>query len=303
MELRSDSLLEALGAGARQHGHHADCQRLVHDWLAAQDGIGGLISSEKAGAWRFDALAGGMYPDLALEGVVCAACLTLWIAVVDDIVEDFPERIVELRSAHVSADDRVGTTSAPLVRAWRDVRARLSHQAGATFERRIDVALGQVFDAYAWEAEVRRSGELPALDELSMYRHASGGLPLYLLLLERGVGGPFAEQVSQAEWFVELNRLAGNLACFANDVLSAQWDRDIDNPINLTRVLGGNDRALPYFLERFAALRSLVDAARVHAATEPALGAYLDALPTLVTGVVAWMQDTRRYAQPPAKQE
>jgi hypothetical protein len=301
MELGSDSLLEALGAGARQHGHQAECERLVHAWLAAQNGIGGLISSEKASAWRFEALAGAMYPELALEDVVCAACLTHWIAVVDDIVEDFPERIGELRNAHVSADDRAETTSAPLVRAWCDVRARLAQSAGATFERRIDTGLGQLFDAYAWEAEVRRSGALPALDELLMYRHASGGLPLYLLVLERGVGGPFAQQVSLATWFLELNRLVGNLACFANDVLSAQWDHDIDNPINLTRVLGGNERALPYFLEQFTALRALIIAARVHAASEPALGAYLDALPALVSGVVAWMQETRRYATRPAQ--
>jgi hypothetical protein len=298
MELRSESLLEALGAAVRQHGRHSECQRYVGDWLAAQNGIGGLISREKANAWRFDALASAMYPDLAVEGVVCAACLTLWIAVVDDIVEEFPERVVELCDAHVSADARAATTSAPLVRAWTDVRGRLSQGAGAAFEQRIDAALGRLFDAYAWEAAVRKSGELPTLDELQRHRHASGGLPLYLLLLERGAGGPFAEHVWQAEWFAELNQLAGNLTCFANDILSAQWDRDIDNPINLTRVLGDNERALPYFLERFEALRALIDAARVHSATDPALDAYLDALPTLVTGVVAWMQETRRYANP-----
>ena len=240
-----------------------------------------------------------MYPDQPLETVVGAACFTHWIAVVDDIVEEAPERIGELRDAHVSGDARAGTTSAALVVAWNDVRRKLIAGAGAAFERRVDAALGRLFDAYEWEAGVRRAGALPELAELLVYRYASGGLPLYLLMLERGAGGPFSSATVEAAWFVELNRLAGNLTCFANDVLSSQWDRDIDNPINLTRVLRGNDRALPYFLEQFGELRRLIAEARPRVESEPRLGAYLDALPMLVTGVVAWMQETRRYVAPP----
>ena len=302
MDLRGDTLLAALGVSPRRHRSHVECRRRVQEWITSEHGGFDLVSPEKAATWRFDALASAMYPDLALDAVVTAACLTLWIAVVDDIVEQHPERIAELRDAHISGHARAETTSTPLVRAWLDVRRRLCASAGPAFERRADAALAQLFDAYAWEAGVRGAARLPALSELETHRHASGGLPLYLLLLERGVGGPFADRIRQAAWFVELNRLAGNLTCFANDIMSATWDRDIDNPINLTRVLSGDsspllhDRARSYFLEQFARLRAAVAAAREHAGTEPALDAYLDALPTLVTGVVVWMQETARYA-------
>jgi hypothetical protein len=303
MHLRGDTLLDALGAKARRHGRHFECQRRVQEWITGEDGHGDLISLDKINAWRFDALASAMYADLEPDTVVAAACLTIWIAVLDDIVEERPDRLAELLDAHISGDARAGTTSAPLVRAWRDVRWRLSAEAEPDFEHRIDAALRQLFDAYAWEARVRESRRLPELTELETHRHASGGLPLYLLLLERGVGGPFTHQVQHADWFVELNRLAGNLTCFANDVLSAQWDRDIDNPINLTRVLSGDNaerhqRALTYFLDEFTRLRALIAEARVHASPGTALGAYLDALPTLVTGVAVWMQETRRYETP-----
>jgi hypothetical protein len=303
MHLRGDTLLDALGAKARQHGHHVECQRRVQEWVTGENGHADLISLEKTNAWRFDALASAMYADREPDTVVAAACLTIWIAVLDDIVEERPDRIPELRAAHISGDARTGTTSASLVRAWRDVRGRLSARADRDFERRIDAALQRLFDAYVWEAGVRESRRLPALTELEAHRHASGGLPLYLLLLERSVGGPFPPQVQEAGWFLELNRLAGNLTCFANDILSAQWDRDIENPINLTRVLSGDsperhDRALAYFLDEFARLRTLIAGARAHAAPGTALGAYLDALPTLVTGVAVWMQETRRYETP-----
>lgn len=300
MELRGDALLEALGAQPRRHELYVECRRRVQTWLTTGAGAG-LVSVEKAGAWRFDALAAAMFPDLALDDVVNAACFTLWIAVVDDIVEEHPDRIGELRDAHISGDARADTTYAPLVRAWLDVRRRLAAGAGVEFERSIDAALSELFEAYAWEAGVRASRQLPALASLESYRHASGGLPLYLLLLERGVGGPFGARVRQSSWFAELNRISGNLACFANDILSAQWDRDIDNPINLTRVLSGDeaprhDRAQAYFLDQFTRLRALIAEARGRAPAEPVLGAYLDALPALVTGVIVWMQETLRYA-------
>jgi hypothetical protein len=227
-----------------------------------------------------------------------AACFTHWIAIVDDIVEAAPARMSELRRAHES---RGGGEWGPVVEAWWDVEARLTSGAGAAFRVRVHDALAALFDAYGWEAKVKAERRLPTLDELVQHRHASGGLPLYLLMLERGVGGPLDPSVASTAWFSNLGQLAGNLACFANDLLSFDWDRDGDNPINLTRVLSGAEEpkyeaAEGYFLAEWRRMLELAAAARERVLPESPVSRYLAALPAVVTGVFAWMEETGRYA-------
>jgi hypothetical protein len=294
-------MLERLGAVSNRHPRSAECEGVVKAWLAANSGLGGRISEAKYEAWKFATLGSLMYPRCNVETVTLAACFTHWIAVVDDAVEASPERTAEFRQLHEveSTDGEWG----PVVSAWQDVQQRLTYETSDAFRERVRNALGRLFDAYAWEAQVRNERRLPTLDELVVYRHASGGLPLYLLILERGVGGPLDAGIVTEPWFEELSTLAGNLTCFANDLLSFEWDRESDNPINLVRVLGrGSEPNVElvhdYFVEEWQRLHALIEAARGRVTRGSAADRYLGELPPLVTGVFTWMDETRRYAKP-----
>jgi hypothetical protein len=300
MSASGSKFLEKLGVVPSRHPRSEECEGVVKAWLTAHFGLGGRVSERKYGAWKFATLCSLMYPRCNAETVVLAACFTHWIAVVDDAVESAPERTAELRSVHEVAGD--AGEWAPVVAAWKDVEDRLTSGTSELFRSRVRHAFGRLFDAYAWEARVREERRLPTLEELVTYRHASGGLPLYLLMLERGVGGPLASNVVTAPWFGELGELTGNLTCFANDLLSFDWDRDSDNPVNLTRVLSGGaepkvEVAESYFVGEWRRLLALIDAAGGRVAGGSREEAYLGELPPLVTGVFAWMDETRRYAK------
>lgn len=294
------NMLEKLGVVPLRHPRGEECAAVVKGWVTEHSGLGGRVSERKLAAWQFAALCSLMYPRCGIESAVLAACFTHWIAVVDDVVEALPDRTAEIRLAHETG--RGGGEWGPVVEAWRDVEGRLVSGTGDAFRTRVNAAFGKLFDAYAWEADVRRAGRLPTLEELVTYRHASGGLPLYLLILERGVGGPLASSVVETGWFSELGQLVGNLTCFANDLLSFDWDRNENNPVNLTRVLSEGaepdyERVEGYFVREWRRMGTLIDAARARVSAESTPAAYLDALPSIVTGVFTWMDETRRYAK------
>jgi hypothetical protein len=292
-------MLEKLGVAAVRHPRAVECDNVVNAWLEQHGGIGGRVSERKRAAWKFASLACSMFPQGNLEPTALAACFTHWIAVVDDVVEAEPARTPELRRVHETRDG--GDAWGPVVDAWCDIEARLTAGSDESFRERVRVASARLFDAYAWEARIRSERRLPTLEELVTYRHASGGLPLYLLILERSVGGPLPARFVTAGWFEELSELAGNLTCFANDLLSFEWDRDGDNPMNLTRVLSGGaepnyEVVERYFLEQWRRMLALSAAARERVPSDSSARRYIDALPALVAGVFTWMDETGRYA-------
>lgn len=305
MELSGKAMLDRLGVAPKHHPRRFECDRYISEWLTKFSGFGGLVSQGKYVAWKFGDLASAMYPDSRFEVVLIAAYFTHWIAAVDDLVEESPQRIGELQRAHMSEKPSGSVPSGfaewgKLVDAWADIESRLIAQAAPAFRGRVGDALTRLFEAYAWESGFRREKRLPTLQEFVEYRHASGGLPLYLLILEQGVGGPFDEDIASAVWFKELNQLVGNLTCFANDLLSFEWDHDNDNPVNLTRVLSGSAGARhevvwDYFFEQWQRMLALRDGARLRVKRESSLDSYLDALPSLVSGVFSWMEETKRY--------
>jgi hypothetical protein len=293
------NMLEKLGVVPARHPRAGECDHVVTAWLERHSGLGGRVSERKRIAWKFASLCSDMFPDSELELTALAACFTHWIAVVDDVVESEPKTTAELRRVHETRNG--GEEWGPVVEAWCDIESRLTAGTDESFSERVSAARGRLFDAYAWEARVRAERRLPTLEELVTYRHASGGLPLYLLILERSVGGPLPAHIVTASWFGELSELSGNLTCFANDLLSFEWDRSANNPMNLTRVLSGgaepNYEAVErYYLEQWRRMLALSAAARERVPRDSSASRYVDALPALVAGVFTWMDETGRYA-------
>lgn len=287
MDVTAASLAAVLQLGWRTHPGLAACVPQAEAWAQRFQDLDGGAPPAKVRAWRFAALAAGMFPDADAATIALAADFTNWIAVVDDRVEKWPAQIPGLRALHRAR----GHTG--LAGAWSDIAARLTAGAPQAFAARVDAHLAALFDAYAWEARFRERGEVPPFEEFRVHRPVSGGLPLYLLMLERACGGAPAASPARDE----VDRKIGNLACWANDLLSHQWDRSSDNPINLVRVFEarvGPERALEAAAHAFAEEWHGWQALR-RSTPELAASPYVAAQPALVTGVLAWMESTERY--------
>jgi hypothetical protein len=288
------ALLFRLGVTPRFHPQRAEVVERARTWVSQQGGFGGLASDERVARWKFADMASAMYPDAPREVAILAANFTNWVAAVDDVLEASPARLEEVRAA-VASGESDDQTLRSFSRAWRELEVEMTADRPASFAPRVRAALDQFFDGQAWEARRRAAGTLPSLADYVAHRHENGGLPVYLRLLERSVGA--ADPLGS--WQPALDELAGNLTCFAHDLLSAAWDDDSDNPINLVRVVSGanvppqHDAAWRYFFDEWQRLQTLCASARGHS---PAADAYLDGLSPFVSGVFVWMDETERYA-------
>ena len=293
-------VLERIGMPARMNPAAEECRRLSAAWMAARNGFGGAAVPSKVSAWNFADLGSAMYPDAVVQIPVWVANWTNWIAVVDDMVESDPEQIARMRRFLLDERDGVDRSLLGLIEGWDQLSRELTQGAPPEFRDRTRRALGELFDAYSWEVPYRSEGRLPPLAEFFEKRPATAGMPMYFLVLERSVGGSIEEEALSAPWLAELNQLVGNLACWANDLLTFRWDRDLGNPINLIRVTTGQ-RDLPAYEESLACFydtweRMLAARAEVLRKAPPLAQAYVERLPEVASGVLVWMDRTRRYS-------
>jgi hypothetical protein len=263
----------------------------AHRWAAHFDWLGGDFSPAKLDKWNFCHFSAALYPDANPDAVAYGAHLTHWIAVLDDWVEREPSRIAGLREAHFSGTASDGKENA-LVRAWQDIAAWLSSSAG---DSRAFAALGLLFDAYQWETTYRASERIPPLSEYRRFRHLSGGVPLYLLIVEKTLQQPLEETTIASEWFSQINASVGTLMCWANDLWSAGWDKATANPMNLVRVAAHDYPNDPEQGARTLFAEEWQRFLRSSAEAPPGGVAYTERLPALVAGTFAWMRETRRY--------
>ena len=288
--------LTRLGVTATFHPQRAEVTDHAATWVRRHGNFGGLAADGKVAKWKFADMVSAMYPTAPVEHAILAANFTNWVAAVDDVFEDEPARIGAVREA-VLAGGPADETVRAFAGAWSDLETALTSGAPPAFALRVRAALDQFFDGQAWEARHRAAHTLPSLTDYVTHRHANGGLPVYLRILERSVGATGA----LGAWQLALDELAGNLTCFAHDLLSAAWDDDSDNPINLVRVMSGERGLLDhaaasrYFVDEWQRLQTLCADTRGHS---PAADAYIGSLSAFVTGVFAWMDETERYAQP-----
>ncbi len=292
-ELSGVALAAAFGLEISVHPDEVACEAAAASWAVKFNALGGRGTPERIASWAFARFSAGMYPKADAQWVVLAADLTNWIAVLDDLVEKHPERTEELRAAHLGEQPPVGEPSTSLVRAWGDLEARICAGISGDARARVRANLALLFSAYAWEASYRMSGRGPPLEEYRQHRHESGGVPIYLMVLEAAVGG----RVHDASWLSELNHRIGTLACYANDLCSHDWDRASGNPINLVRVLEDAGERQP--VERAVALATeewlAWKACSANTAADPSVMTYVRWQPYFVSGTLRWMDKTQRY--------
>jgi hypothetical protein len=294
MVLTTEAFAQKLGLVLRMHSQAAAATELTSQWVASHQALGGPASPRQVHRWRFGDLAAAMFPDAALSDVVLAADLTHWIAVVDDTVEKDPSTTELLRTQHHTQH------TSHLVAAWLNLKQRLNAGQSVQFAERLEQQFERLFDAYRWEARFRELGTVPKMNEFSAWRWLSGGLPLYFLILERATGdAPLHGLTREA-----CDQRIGNLACWANDLLSYEFDTETSNPVNLVRVV-----EMQMQVGRVEAMKAAVEAFEATWRDWQALTAADEALkrsryvawqPAFIAGTLMWMGRTQRYGEVPS---
>lgn len=192
----------------------------------------------------------------------------------------------------------------PLIHMLADLIARVAEWAGASFVERLSGDIERYFESNLWELRNLVRGVTPALPLYLKMRPFTGAAPVVFDLIELVRHAPLAK-ARQHVVIQQVELLANNAICWANDVASLAKEVQEQNPHNLVLVLQ-RDLRLPMdeALARASAMQAaeedafeaLADTAAEFAGLEgPEVQAYLADLRSFVRGNWVWMNETMRY--------
>lgn len=290
------------------HPEFADIQSRSVEWARRS----GLAPSDKAAA-RVDASRIGWLVARAFPGgdaawVQLAADWTTVFCLLDDHIEraDSPAGVVACLADCASAlrhGRRPGQSG--LVGACASLHERLSAAAPPGWMDRFHASVDQLFAAFAAEAEVRRAGEIPALDTYVPMREITVGVRVLLGFGEAACAAPLPEAARRHPVVTALERKACNIVGWANDLFTYRKELSAGEVTNLVAVLADGGRLpLGTAVEEAASMhdeevRSLLSLSSnlpsFGEAGDRAVRAYVGTLRTWVRGHLDWAHETGRY--------
>lgn len=303
--LRCPFPLRINGSVRQAHEHSLQwVKRFFQDDLLAQ----------KAGWARMAWMVAGFYPQAGERQLELAADYLCWAFALDDVGDEtaIGERPAQL-AALFEAFDNVFTDALPAldeprsVTALRDIVARLRQLASPADVDAFRLGNQAYFGGMLWEANNRAGRWVPHESSFLMLRPAAGAVPPFFALIEPLEGIRLSAAVKAHPHVLELQRLAGGIVCWINDVLSYEKERKLDDVHNLAIVYEVH-RALPPgaalaqavrlsnaevdgFLARAAALPSF------SAAEDAELARYIEVLGSMIRITRDWTLGSARYAE------
>jgi len=276
--------------------------------------LGDPALAKKAARARMAWMVAGFYPTAGRSELSLASDYLCWAFALDDLGDETPigERPAQLaelferfdgafRGAPVALDDP------PAVGALRDIVARLRAIATPSQVEAFRLGNQAYFGGMLWEANNRAGKWVPHESSFLMLRPAAGAVPPFFALIEPLERLPLAAAVRAHPQVLELQRLAGGIVCWINDVLSFEKERKLNDVHNLAIVYEVH-RSLPpgAALSQAVALSNTeVDGFLARAAALPSFGARQDALLARYIGVLGsmmritrdWTLGSARYAE------
>ncbi len=273
----------------------------------------GLVASGRErsfAAGRFGWLAAHTVPDAELEILQLVADWTTWLFALDDTCDRAPDgKRPELLQEHVDHFMAVlngvdGVEPSPLVDALADLRARiLPHVTPAWMSRFMHSSL-QYFEACVWEAENRARGVVPREESYKVMRRFAGAVHTYLDLMELASRNYLPLDLRKDAAAQRLAQAANNVACWSNDVFSAQKELGYGDVHNLV-VIVMHERGLSFAEALAVAIAQHDEEVRIYIAVEGSLLArwpgdervrrYCMGLRAIMRGNIEWSITTRRY--------
>lgn len=221
---------------------HGEVVAEVTDWLT-MFGLGPAPSYlRKYMAQGFTSLASTLHPQASREWEVALGKWYCWAFLHDDRCDASelgrqPARIKALtdRLAALFAGATVHPEDEPLGHALIDLRGDLLMLGGAAWFAELSTELGHYFAALQWEAHNRAAATTPSVSRYLEMRPVTVGLRIDDLF-SRADKVAMPER-SDGQPLLELTRLANELVCWSNDLVSLDKELQQGDVHNLVQVL------------------------------------------------------------------
>lgn len=284
-----------------------------HSLRWVKKAFGDELLAQKAARARMAWMVAGFYPEAGIAELSLASDYLCWAFALDDLGDETPigERPGQLAALFEQFD---GTfTGAPAmvgedvsVSALRDIVTRLRLIATPEQIEAFRVGNQAYFGGMLWEANNRAGKWVPHESSFLMLRPAAGAVPPFFALVEPLERLELSPAVKAHPQVLELQRLAGGIVCWINDVLSFEKERKLSDVHNLAIVYEVH-RALPPGAALWQAVRlcnAEVDGFLARAAALPdfgpedgdALARYLGVLESTIRITRDWTLGSARYA-------
>jgi hypothetical protein len=193
------------------------------------------------------------------------------------------------------------------VRALRDIVTRLREIATPAQLEAFRVGNHAYFGGMLWEANNRAGKWVPHESSFLMLRPAAGAVPPFFALLEPLERIELSAALRAHPQVLELQRLAGGIVCWVNDVLSYEKERRLNDVHNLAIVYEVH-RGLPpgaALAQAVTLCNAEVDGFLARAAALPSgsseeelvLARYIETLGSMIRITLDWTLGSARYAE------
>ncbi|MCY1070928.1 hypothetical protein OV090_39675 [Nannocystis sp. RBIL2] len=267
----------------------------------------------KLQAAKFARLAARSLPRAPLAELRLVCDWITWLFFYDDALCDdvaaAPDPLRRLHDAQVRMSAVLRGSPAleddePLVHMLAELGARTAAWAARGFMPRFVAEVEKYFQSNVWELRNLLHQLRPALPIYLKMRPFTGAAGVVFALIEL-IRHESLEEVRQHVVVQQLELLANNAICWANDIGSLEKEMVEQNPHNLVLVLQADQNlALDEALARAVAMQSaeedafdaLAGSLRDYAGlSSPAVLGYVADLGSFVRGNFVWMQETMRY--------
>jgi len=213
--------------------------------------LGDELLAQKAGRARMAWMVAGFYPEAGIAELSLAADYLCWAFALDDLgdetpIGERPSQLAELfelfDGTFTGAEPSLGEPVA--VSALRDIVVRLQQFANPAQMQAFRLGNQAYFGGMLWEANNRAGKWVPHESSFLILRPAAGAVPPFFALVEPLEKLTLSAAVKAHPQVLELQRLAGGIVCWINDVLSFEKERKLSDVHNLAIVYEVH-RALP----------------------------------------------------------
>ncbi|WP_437724096.1 terpene synthase family protein [Sorangium sp. So ce861] len=277
------------------------------------------LAPDERALWRIKAasvahLAGWVFPSANVQVLQVASDFTAVLFLLDDAYDEGslsadPQGVARLNEKYLGElfgyvqpdmDD-------PLTRGLLDIRDRIREGNPHFFLNRWLSHFQYYYEANLWEANNRRRGRVPRLEEYVMMRRYSGAVYPYCDLIELLLDQPLPLELVQHPLLRSVREICNDILCWTNDYFSLEKELRSGEVHNLIVVLRDSDGVT--LEEATARLRRMHDqrVADYQDVKDKVLSLwptdgirqYLDATDAMIAGHQRWAIAALRYAEVP----
>ena len=266
---------------------------------------------QKAIAAKMAWFVAGFYPDAAAAELCIASDYIVWAFGLDDLGDETavgqrPERLIELFDRFDDVFLGRPVSPHPATQALADIVDRVADIARPAELKAFHEGNRAYFGAMLWEANNRHGNLVPDEQTYRMLRPAAGAAPPFFALIEPLQHITLSERVRTAAPVARMTRLAGEIMCWTNDVLSYEKERKNGDVHNLAYIyehhrglaparalaeaVGCNNASVADFLEQ----EHLVPTFGTDEDRE--LARYVAVLRSMIKVTLDWTLNSSRYA-------